>query len=138
MKVYKDGILEVNRNIPLKLASTNIINDVTFNDVTTSTNSTEVDITQMRSIMYYVSATETGASTTKSILLRPQFKSSDGTWHSYGRGFYVDHKIIAAQMAFTRSFDLPVPASDFRINVIASGTTSSDTITLRLDISGQS
>lgn len=112
---------------------------VTFNNVTTSSNSSSVDLTRYRSAMIFLVFTKSGSPTTISIV--PQFSPDAGTtWCDFRDWEWSDLVYAAAQIPLNECLTLNATnggiGSLFRLRAVAVGTTAVNTITLTSYIEG--
>lgn len=116
-----------------RLAITTLHSAVTFNNVTTASNSSSVDLTRYRYAKMFFVLTKAGSPT--SISLIPQFSPDGGTtWCDYRDWEWSDLIYSSAQIPLNECLALNAAGgalgSNFRLRATASGTTAINTFTL--------
>lgn len=112
---------------------------VTFNNSTTSSNSSSLDVTRYRALFLYLVMTESGNATSLTIV--PQFSPDAGTtWCDFRDWEFADLVYITGQMPLNECLQINAAGTGlgrlFRLRAVATGTAVSDTITLTSYVEG--
>lgn len=121
---------------PNKSAIVELLND-TFDNLTTSANSSTFDSSDYRDLLVYLEMSISGGNPT-SLRFFAQFSTDGGTtWTNYAVDQWVDLRYIAGQLPLNESIPLNYPiGSLFRVRVVATGTTAVNTFDVVVSVQG--
>lgn len=132
LQVDADGFLRVSsQKARRSSAITTLINNVTFNNTTTSYNSSGVDTADFKRFLLFLNVKSAGTPTYIQFIV--QFSDDGGTtWYDYKQGlfaslFYEDQDTAGG---ISECFSGECAGRDFRLRAVATGTTASDTFTV--------
>ncbi len=111
---------------------TTLIDDTTFDDTTTSENSAKVDCDQWKKFTLYLDVDSAGVGV-HIIQFVPQFSDDGGTtWYTYKQGFFASLYYEDQDTAdgITECFSGDCAGRDFRLRVVATGTSATLTFTV--------
>jgi hypothetical protein len=120
---------------PARSVITTLVNNITFNAITTSLNSEGVVSSGFREFILYF--TMVSANTPTRIQFIPQFSNDAGTtWFSYLQGPWASMMFEDTVMAtaITECYSGPVFATRFRLRTVATGTTSTNTFRITASV----
>lgn len=120
---------------PARSVITTLVNNVTFNDITTDFNSAGVVSSGFREFILYL--TMVSANTPTRIQFIPQFSNDAGvTWFSYLQGPWASMMFEDTVMttAINECYSGPVFATRFRLRTVATGTTSTNTFRITASV----
>jgi hypothetical protein len=115
---------------PDRDTATQLHNAQVFNNTTTSANGSTMSIAEARWLMVYLDMAESGNPT--DIRMLAQFSHDGGsTWFNWAVDQWTDLRYVPAQLPLSECIPLNyVVGTLFRLRIVATGTTATDTFTV--------